>query len=427
MSGSEKTKPLIFISHSAKDAEAMRVLRRLFKVLSRDFEVLLDRKRLRAGDDWRRELHTWMGLADGAVVLLSEDALCRSDWVLREATVLGYRREDEEDFILVPVLLDPVTPDRLGQGGFRPLELGAIQAARGDSPDDIARRVSAALAPLRGRTGPRTPLQRAEEVVARILSTQLEEGARNPKPIFDAAAARMGRRVRWNPRRGYGEQLARQLLGAPLEKSLMALVYLAPYFRDKAEAERLLDHFLRPFWVHPDALPELARIHRQPRGRRAVGVNGVEYPFTCESYVLRACGVVRKWVYAKITEKKGYEEAPAAAARLLEEEVLSQVKPLAGFEEEEEATAEAVEGELDARSEPFFILVPPNFNERQIELLRSTFQAFTFFFLYGEQPPDEQALGGEYVVLLKPVLSGGVDRQVNSLIRRARSEIRRTQ
>ena len=75
-------KPSIFISHSAKDPTARRLLARIYTALNKDFEVLLDRKRLHANNPWRKELNTWIGLCQGAVALLSEDAL-KSTWVLK--------------------------------------------------------------------------------------------------------------------------------------------------------------------------------------------------------------------------------------------------------------------------------------------------------------------------------------------------------
>ncbi|MFL6208017.1 MAG: toll/interleukin-1 receptor domain-containing protein [Pyrinomonadaceae bacterium] len=425
----EKTKPLIFISHSAKEQMAKEVLYQLYKGLRRNFDVLLDREKLRPGANWRWELHTWMGLCNGAVVLLSEDALYRSPWVKREATILGYRREDETDFILVPVLLPPVTPDLLRQSEeFKPLALDAIQAAKGDSPDQIAQQVLDALAPLRQGSGRKTTLQQVEEIVASILFTQVEFGRPNAKQLFDTAAKELGKRMIWQSRRPYSEQFARYLLSAELEKSTKALVYLTRFFNNKDAVFRLLNNYLQPFWVNPDAIPELARINKRPRGQRAVCVNGAEYPFTSESYVLRASGVIRKWIYAQITQKNGYEEVSPAAQALLEQEVISQIAPKVGFLAGEDYSVAQVEDTLYQREEeePFFILIPKEHNEQLIEWLRTRFQPFTFFFLHGEQVPDAQTLAGKQVVLLTPELTAGLETKVRQLLRRAQSDITQT-
>jgi len=49
-------KPLVFISHSAKDDLARSVLDKLRAAMDPDFEVLLDQLRLQPGDRWRQEL-----------------------------------------------------------------------------------------------------------------------------------------------------------------------------------------------------------------------------------------------------------------------------------------------------------------------------------------------------------------------------------
>jgi hypothetical protein len=430
MPESDDIKPLVFISHSANDALAQRVLRELHRVLSRDFEVLLDCEELRANDDWRRELHTWMGLCNGAVILLSEDALCRSEWVLREATILTYRREDEKDFVLIPVLLPGITPSRLREKtSFAPLELGAIQAVTGDAPEAIAGRVLAGLEQLRAPSRRQTTLRKVEAVVTKILYAELEAGSLNPKQLFDAAAAEMDRRVSWKPMRSYSEQMARHLLSSSLEKSTKALVYLTPFFKDKDAVYRLLDNYLQPFWVNPDAVPELARMNKQPQGKRAVCVNGAEYPFTSESYVLRACGVIRKWVYATLTETNGFEEATPAAQKLVEAEILRQIAPKVGLGKTLNPTHESIEKELYKREaeEPFFILVPKGYDEGLVEWLRGRFKSFTFFFLNGEQVPDPKTLEGQHILLLRPELTSGQEEGICSLLRRARSDIEQTQ
>lgn len=429
MPNSAKLKPLIFISHSAKDAKAKAVLRKLYRTLRRDFEVLLDRERLQGGDDWRRELHTWMGLCDGAVVILSEDALCESPWVHREATILGYRNEDEKDFVLVPVLVPPVTPERVRESkSFSPVNFGAVQAVEG-SPEKIAREVSAALQTLRGIEGRQTALQRVEEKVAGILRTEVEARWENPKQKFDAAAATMGKRVRWKTGRTYSAQFARHLMSTSLEKSTKALVSLTENFNDKEKAEKILDDYLRPFWVNPEAVTELARMNKRPRGERAVGVNGSDYPDTSEDYVLRACGVIREWVYVKINGK-GFEDDGTfdAAQKNLENEILRQVAPKIGFRKDQLPSNKAVEDELYLLEDeqPFFILVPTDFDEELVEWLRVRFKPFTFFFLHGEQPPTTEALAGKHIILLKPELKAGQEQEVGRLIRRARGEITRT-
>lgn len=426
MPGLENDRPLIFISHSAKDAPARALLAELYRELRLRYEVLLDRRRLRPGDHWRKELHTWMGLCHGAVVLLSEDALLRSPWVKKEATVLGYRAEVDENFLLVPVLVPPVESCRLRGGDFAPLELDAIQAVTGDAPSTVVRQVLDRLEPLMERAARTTPLQAFEYVVANVLS-ELEDGG-YAKPLADAAA-QLGKRLVWRSDRGYAAQLARELMSADLEKVLDVLVFLAKYFREKEKTVvRILD-LLGPFWVDPDAVSELARMTERPRRQRAVSVSGERYPFTGKCYIQRACAGTYDWMAVKITSLKGLEEVKAEEKlKLVEKEIHDQMLEQLGFDEEESGP-EDIERQLDRmeeRKEPFFVLVPKGFDEDVTALLRDRLGSFTFFLLEGDRAPAAPALRDWQIVLLKPDLTAGRDQAVYDLIKDTRGKIKRT-
>ncbi|MCW5616673.1 MAG: toll/interleukin-1 receptor domain-containing protein, partial [Rhodocyclaceae bacterium] len=143
------TRARIFISHSCKDVEiaddvpfedeadprkqrlkyARHIRDEVERLLGDDFEVLLDRKLLDPGDRWPIKLLRWLGDCDGAVLLLSEDAI-ESKWVLQEATVLTWRRHLRPDFRLIPVRLGALTDEALAAAGFGPLQISDIQAAR---------------------------------------------------------------------------------------------------------------------------------------------------------------------------------------------------------------------------------------------------------------------------------------------------------
>jgi ADP-ribose pyrophosphatase YjhB (NUDIX family) len=133
-------KPRIFISHSARDADAREVLERIDQGLeSAGFEVMLDRKRLRGGDEWEVKLFTWLKSCDGAVVLFSQNALT-SDWVAQESTILNFRlrAESGDGFVLLPVLLPPVQPRGLEGSRLGPLNLRRLQAVTGENAEQLA-------------------------------------------------------------------------------------------------------------------------------------------------------------------------------------------------------------------------------------------------------------------------------------------------
>lgn len=112
---------LIFISHSCKDKlvkaqpagiDADQLARLRFALELRDTldqqlgaitPVWFDRARLQPGDEWEAAIVTALHECQGAVLLLTPDAL-KSPWVLREATVLADRRGRSADLRLVTVL-----------------------------------------------------------------------------------------------------------------------------------------------------------------------------------------------------------------------------------------------------------------------------------------------------------------------------------
>ncbi|MFG0319420.1 MAG: toll/interleukin-1 receptor domain-containing protein, partial [Planctomycetota bacterium JB042] len=74
-------RPRIFISHSAKEEGAGAFLDGLAAALEGEgFDVLLDRERLHAGDDWFGCISNWVEYCHGAIVLFSPAAL-RSEFV----------------------------------------------------------------------------------------------------------------------------------------------------------------------------------------------------------------------------------------------------------------------------------------------------------------------------------------------------------
>ena len=89
-------KPRVFISHSTKEEFSEQVLKAIKTVLEPDFHLLLDRDVLPPGEEWRHELHTWLGWCHAAVILFSPEALV-SSWVLKEATILTWRRDLDKD------------------------------------------------------------------------------------------------------------------------------------------------------------------------------------------------------------------------------------------------------------------------------------------------------------------------------------------
>ena len=159
------TRTRIFISHSCKDVEiaddvpfedetdprkqrlkyARHIRDEVKRLLETDFDVLLDRELLDPGDRWSIKLKRWLGECDGAVLLLSEDAI-ESKWVLQEATILTWRWYLRANFRLIPVRLGGLTDEALAAAGFGPLQISDIQAARVEGTVGFSRAEADALA-----------------------------------------------------------------------------------------------------------------------------------------------------------------------------------------------------------------------------------------------------------------------------------------
>src|SRR5687768_14383896 len=137
----------IFVSHSSKDntltAQVCKLLRRA-RGAKPGYEVLVDVKQLEDADPWPIQLHDMMADCHAAVVLLSDDAV-KSDWVLKEMTILTWRKSLEPSFPLFIAHFPSVTEEQLKQARFGPLQQGFIQGINSTDPVVIAERVRARL------------------------------------------------------------------------------------------------------------------------------------------------------------------------------------------------------------------------------------------------------------------------------------------
>lgn len=400
------SKPLIFISHSAKDARARDVLEKLHAALEPDFEVLLDQYRLEPNDPWRKELDIWMSLCHAAVILFSTDAV-QSDWVLQEATILRWRRARDTDFVVVPVLLPPVKHEDLDQKkGFAPLALNEIQMVAAETSEQVVARVVQRLEPVKKSADRTTPFWRLVDTIASKLS-ELEGKA--PKALLDAAT-KLGKPLAWRSDNKYSEDLARLLFSAELSEMAEAVLLMAPYFTSVTTAIEIVDR-LAPFWVNPQAVARLPEMINLPQRERAVCVNGTRYQFTPKSYLNRARGALIPWVAATVTLPPGCEEQPKLQIRLAEETLVKQLLVEFGLAEGDDlfnAVNDDMIAELE-KEDPLFIVVPGEISETVLDQLRNKFYRFTFFLLKDEKTLKPEQLTLKKIELLEPRLDPQVE------------------
>src|SRR5687767_13081718 len=105
-------KPRVFVSHSTApeptnedERQADATLRSLAAALeSAGYLVQLDRQGLKGGMAWRSVINGWIQTCEAAVLVISDRAMT-SDFVAYEASVLGYRRQVDAQFRLIPLHL----------------------------------------------------------------------------------------------------------------------------------------------------------------------------------------------------------------------------------------------------------------------------------------------------------------------------------
>jgi hypothetical protein len=308
----------IFISHGLDKAVAadMRFLDALEAALqAAGQQVLLDRSQLDLGDAWQHVLHELLAECDAAVLLLSPRALTRP-WVLKEATILAYRKALQADFPLYPVLLGGVQPQALERADFSPLCLLDLQAHQQPVVDEPGARALAAqlhqrmagwLAQQRGGV-PDTPLE--------LLQQELQDlfrQAASPPALQQLCESLTGRPLQWRPGGATGADAAR-LIAATLMNGLdggtgMAGAAGAGGQRPLATLIRQLDRsfglgseratrvlkLLAPLWTRPaDAalLADAAGRNRLPAGPaqpgHAVALQCELGDFCAEQHVRRA-------------------------------------------------------------------------------------------------------------------------------------------
>lgn len=279
-------KPKVFISHStdAADLRAVCFLDRLHQTLldarnsdgTEAFEVLLDRKNLDTGVEWRKEIDNWIKACDAAIVLLSE-AATRSEYVKHEVTLLQAKHE----LILLPVCFPSVTEEQLRERmATQQITERQIQRLTENNDDEILEKLLSSLHLLPQRI-PRHDIE--QHLFNFFSSSSIDE-----QRISDALAIDcmlVGARI------DRAQRIARALLGAEIETDSLRLNKLRVVLdrlRVKLDLDlSLLLNWVFPFcWVNTEAarkLPDIAG--RSPRTRAVAWAR--EWSLSEQMYLLR--------------------------------------------------------------------------------------------------------------------------------------------
>ena len=286
----------LFVSHSSKTPQNLALLKAACALLGpagAGFHVLVDQGgEIPAGADWELKLNEWMAECHAAVILFSKAALHDSDWVKKEAAILSWRREIEEGFTLIPVLLDGLTPEDLAKGLFGVLRVNKDQCVRcATEAQAIADEVVAGLgAPTSGTED--TPFKRLEDAIRRILERQADADT------LETAWNNLGSPCKpaWRPDRGecFAAALARYLLRDG-SRALAELKVLLDRIRPRVARDRAQEllRYLAGLWVQAEAA---GGIPAARRGSRLVALNGNYFTdFTGRRYLERAWPLTDLW------------------------------------------------------------------------------------------------------------------------------------
>jgi hypothetical protein len=249
----------LFVSHSSPPGAGTERLATFVAALrSGDdaVDVLYDAEYITIGDRWRERINAMLAECDAASILLTPEALV-SPWVLKEATILAWRAEQNTRFPLLPITWAGTTRNDVRNSRlWSPLNVPDLHILAVDDPVAAARQVKAVLAPLRT-----TRLQAPLDVLAADLNALL---AKAPSEH----CAWLWDHLDEERPAGEGDQkaelsraIARWMLCQPppaLERIAHALMHLGEVF-PLDDAYRIID-LIAPLWVELDAAAWFASV-----------------------------------------------------------------------------------------------------------------------------------------------------------------------
>jgi hypothetical protein len=301
-------RPSVFLSHSSAANPVVAYVRnRLYRAIQNEttFEVLLDVELLRGGDVWRPILHQWLGECDGAILLLSKEALA-SEWVRTEATILTWRKSLGSVLTLVPVRIGTTRDEIVATPAFEPLDVGDIQfealqyggdlteqelaspaarAALDNAVDDLATRLLHALGKVEVDRDD-LPMRRWVRDIVDALTPVSDDRVKDAARALQVDAGRRANVV--NLRR----MVAYRLLTATLPEVYRALEALEPRLMAERGYRYLVDQVV-PVWISALAGRNLLDAYASPGANRVIAINAQREETGLHYLVRASCGQIR--------------------------------------------------------------------------------------------------------------------------------------
>lgn len=400
-------RPRIFVSYSAKDHQAEKVLAEVVRRLRETgFDVWIDHERMKLGEQFPRQIFTEIFQCHGGVVIFSETA-AESQWVQSEATVLAARAwRDGEKFPVTLIFIPPEKPDKvLRRKPFEALDMASMHAITDPESDRELGRMIERFEPLK-RSLEKTPVDELVDVVVRRLPHDQPLLARAAyASLGDATLQAPGTDIALADARLSAPLLARSFFHIGLHAFRDALRLLATAM-SKSDAVTVVD-IVVPFWIDPKAIAPLARAAF--RHSRSIPLINARNDMTVKMYIKRAAAEYPfRWVVIPVTAAGGEKTASA---------IITEIRD--GFRSSDPGLAKFSKDEIDEQIaitlDPIIVILPPTVRVDAIKKVRTKYPDCTFFIRTGPTVPQREHYVGLDVVLLEPELSPELEAEVHAL------------
>ncbi len=279
--------PVVYLAHALEGGRARPLKATLEEMLEgQGLAVSISGEDLRTGEGWRQELYRRLATCDGALVVLygSEEV---SPYLLRELTILNWRRSLEPEFKLVIV----ASSDSLSQPSLAPLGLAELQTVEIEDlgmleQPEVRARIVGGFGRLQAASRDVRALHRVAAESAGLLEAVPAEVVERTRTLqdFDVAAIDLND-AGGGSRFSLASHLVREIPNYGLEVLLRPVNSLVPYL-DPGSTRRLID-VLAPLWVPPQAAAQIRAASQRPPGERGFTLV-CEYNETVEMYLRRA-------------------------------------------------------------------------------------------------------------------------------------------
>ena len=393
------SKPKLFISHSTNGLGLMDrsvlIREHLYSVLSKEWDVFLDKERIKPGDKWRPEIIENLWQAQAGIILFNKKAT-KSDWVTSEALILCFLKSMNPQFTLIPVLLDGKKIDDTCFKRYEPFQLNAIQNIQDDrtfEPEDFVKeKIIPYLDPKKVGS---TPMNEWVTSVTGILkNADINQ--------LGCAAEKLGLDTKEKlsplPENQRKDRLSRSLAElmhymAPSE-SVKAFVDLIKGLNSGANK---LGTFLKVKWVENEAAEILLYASHYPEKIGILAINTIQLKET-EQYLNRARIEVQAKAVHIFTVVGGGGDTDEAVKKNIANQICKTIFPggvLVGKDLKELPLSQALNIHLKQGRVAICALPPEYTKERILAYLRCLYPKIIFIVQVPEKLTQFSAIGGK--------------------------------